>query len=214
MWWYAVYAAGRGRSRQGLKTESTTRALTSVGCWRMGRLPCSLSSPRCAYSLAVATAGRKHIHRKRPQRWGEPARTGFRESDIRRWPRGVFSTPRGPPLTLGLQLGQDGLCGVDGGRGEGLDPFLGYVAHSPDVGVSLLGGGIGGAHHPTRGTDKRQVGDTVHHAGLWRAGDRVRALVPTGMRSLLGTDELVSTTPGMNNCTKQEAGGSSTGLTT
>lgn len=126
----------------------------------------------------------------------------------------AFSTAWHYQLTLGLQLGQDGLCAADRSCGEGLDAFLGHIAHSPDMGVDLLGGGVGSVHHPTRGADERQAGNTFHHTGLRRAGDLMRS-----SECLLayshsgGAGQLGFTTPGANNCTKQEPEGSSMGLT-
>ena len=72
-------------------------------------------------------------------------------------------------LTLGFQLGQDGLGPSDRSRREGLHPLLGRVADSLDMGVALLGGGVGGGHHVAGGADEGHAGHAVHHAGL-RAG--------------------------------------------
>lgn len=75
---------------------------------------------------------------------------------------------RGASLTLGLQLGQDGLGPTDGSRCEGLHALLRRVADGLDVGVVLLGGGVGCRHHVAGGADEGHVGHAVHHAGLLR----------------------------------------------
>lgn len=49
----------------------------------------------------------------------------------------------GASLTLGLQLGQDGLGPTDSGCCEGLHAFLCHITDGLDMGVVLLGGGIG-----------------------------------------------------------------------
>lgn len=72
----------------------------------------------------------------------------------------------GSILTLRLQLGQDGLGPADGSLCEGLHTFFRHFTDGLDVGVALLGGGVGRGHHITGGTDKGHVGHAVHHAGL------------------------------------------------
>lgn len=72
----------------------------------------------------------------------------------------------GSALTLRLQLGQDGLRPADGGRREGLHAFFRRVTDGLDVGVALLGGGVGRRHHVTGGADKGHLGHAIHHAGL------------------------------------------------
>ena len=72
-------------------------------------------------------------------------------------------------LTLGFQLGQDGLGPTDRSSREGLHPLLGRVADSLDVGVALLGGRVGSRHHVAGGADEGHASHAVHHAGL-RAG--------------------------------------------
>lgn len=69
-------------------------------------------------------------------------------------------------LTLGFQLGQDGLGPTDRGSREGLHPLLSRVADSLNVGVALLGGCVGGGHHVAGGADEGHAGHAVHHAGL------------------------------------------------
>lgn len=88
--------------------------------------------------------------------WGRPSQNSQ---------EGRFHVP-GASLTLGLQLGQDGLGPTDGSRCEGLDAFLRRVADCLDVGVALLGGGVGCRHHVAGGADEGHVGHAVHHAGL------------------------------------------------
>lgn len=73
----------------------------------------------------------------------------------------------GALLTLGLQLGEDGLGPTDGSCREGLHAFLRCITDSLDMGVALLGGGVGRGHHVTGGVDKGHVCHTVHHAELW-----------------------------------------------
>lgn len=70
-------------------------------------------------------------------------------------------------LTLGFQLGQDGLGPADSSRREGLHALLGHVADGLDVGVALLGGRVGSRHHVACGADEWHSGHAVHHAGLW-----------------------------------------------
>lgn len=92
--------------------------------------------------------------------WGTRARDGADPP-----PR---ATLPGPPLTLGLQLGEDGLGPADGSRCEGLHALLGRVAHRPHVRVAVLGGAVGRRHHVAGGADEGQAGHAVHHAGLHR----------------------------------------------
>ena len=72
----------------------------------------------------------------------------------------------GTSLTLGLQLGQDGLGPTDGCCCEGLHAFLCRITDSLDMGVALLGGGVGCRYHAAGGADEGHVGHSVHHAGL------------------------------------------------
>lgn len=88
----------------------------------------------------------------------------------------------GASLTLWLQPGEDGLGPADGRRGEGLHAPLGRVAHSLDVGVALLGGGVGGGHDVAGGADEGHGGHAVHHAGLWgQAAQRAGPGAPGGV---------------------------------
>lgn len=73
----------------------------------------------------------------------------------------------GASLTLWFQLGEDGLGPADSGRSEGLHALLGRVADGLDMGVALLGGGVGCRHHVAGGADEGHAGHTVHHARLW-----------------------------------------------
>lgn len=89
----------------------------------------------------------------------------------------------GASLTLWLQLGEDGLGPADGGRREGLHALLGCVADGLDVGVALLGGGVGRGHHVAGGADEGHAGHAVDHAGLrgqaaQRAGPAARGALP------------------------------------
>lgn len=84
----------------------------------------------------------------------------------------------GASLTLWLQPGEDGL----GRRSEGLHAPLGRVTHSLDVGVALLGGGVGGRHDVAGGADEGHGGHAVHHAGLWgQAAQRAGPGAPGGV---------------------------------
>lgn len=90
----------------------------------------------------------------------------------------------GTSLTLGLQLGQDGLGPADGSCCEGLHAFLCRITDSLDVGVALLGGGVGCRYHAAGGADEGHVGHSAHHTGLrgeaaeagWARGGEARGL--------------------------------------
>lgn len=72
----------------------------------------------------------------------------------------------GVPLTLGLQLGEDGLGPAEGGRREGPHPLLCRLAYGLDGRVALLGGIVGGGHQLAGRADEGQAGHAFPHAGL------------------------------------------------
>lgn len=115
---------------------------------------------------------------------------------------------------MGLQLGEDRLRPADGSRCEGLDAFLGCIAHGLDMGVALLGGGIGGRHHAAGGADEGHVGHTVHHAGLQGGTDGLRRAGPETrgamqFRSHSGPGKTAQLPPALHprGCTSKELWG-------